>query len=385
MAAAGACVVSLDSTVNVAFPAMAADFAIPPERVRWVIVCYVLVYALMAFVAGALADRLGHARVFQAGLAVSALAFGLAGVAPTFEWLLAARALQGIGVGAVYGTAPGLVTLASPPEARGRALGLLNAGMGIGLTLGPAAAGVLVAALGWRSIFTLRVPLALATLAWALAGRPPARAAGVPRLVAARDFRRPPVLRAGALAFLANGSIFVIWTLAPFYLVHVRGLDEAAAGVVFMLTPLGTAVGAPVAGVLSDRIGTRWPVVAGLGLEALGLGALHLAGAGTPLPAVALALFATGLGLGVFQVPNMATVMAAFPATQQGAAGGFTFLARTLGVVVGVLGLSELFAHRRVAVGLEVAFTEAVLAAALVVGAAAVAAVAGGRRGAPAR
>jgi DHA2 family multidrug resistance protein-like MFS transporter len=385
VAAAGACVVSLDSTVNVAFPAMAADFAIPPERVRWVIVCYVLVYALMAFVAGALADRLGHARVFQAGLAVSALAFGLAGVAPTFEWLLAARALQGIGVGAVYGTAPGLVTLASPPEARGRALGLLNAGMGIGLTLGPAIAGVLVAALGWRSIFTLRVPLALATLAWALAGRPPARTAGAPRLVAARDFRRPSVLRAGALAFLANGSIFVIWTLAPFYLVHVRGLDEAAAGVVFMLTPLGTAVGAPVAGILSDRIGTGWPVVAGLALEALGLGALHLAGAATPLPVVALALFATGLGLGVFQVPNMASVMAAFPATQQGAAGGFTFLARTLGVVVGVLGLSELFARRRVAVGLEIAFTEAVLAAALVVGAAAVAAAAGSRRGAPAR
>ena len=84
IAATGAFVVSLDSTVNVAFPAMTVAFAIPPERVRWVIVGYVFSYAITSFVAGELADRVGHGRVFRAGLALSAAAFLLATLAPTF-------------------------------------------------------------------------------------------------------------------------------------------------------------------------------------------------------------------------------------------------------------------------------------------------------------
>src|SRR5262245_58843313 len=142
IAATGAFVVSLGSTVNVAFPAMAAAFAIPPERVRWVIIGYVFAYAITSFVAGALADRVGHGRVFRAGLALSAAAFLLAGVAPSFAWLLVARVVQGLGGGCVYGTAPGIVTLTAPPDGRGRALGFLNAAIGLGFSAGPLVAGV---------------------------------------------------------------------------------------------------------------------------------------------------------------------------------------------------------------------------------------------------
>ena len=91
------CVVSLDSMMNIAFPAIAAALAIPPERVRWIIICYVLTYALMSFAGGAAADRLGHARVFRVGLALSALAFVMGGVAADFGWLLVARVVQGLG------------------------------------------------------------------------------------------------------------------------------------------------------------------------------------------------------------------------------------------------------------------------------------------------
>ena len=85
-------------------------------------------------------------------------------------------------------------------------------------------------------------------------------------------------------------------------------------------------------------------------------------------------------GLGMFQVPNMATVMAAFPASHQGAAGGFAFLARTLGVVGGVAGLAQLFAVRRRVVGAGAAFGEAFLVAAVVVSVAALLAL-GAKRG----
>ena len=67
IAAAGAFVVSLDSMVNIAFPAIAAAFVLPADAMRWVILCYVSTYSLVSFAGGALADRIGHARVFLGG------------------------------------------------------------------------------------------------------------------------------------------------------------------------------------------------------------------------------------------------------------------------------------------------------------------------------
>jgi len=375
IAAAGAGVISLDSIINVAFPAMAAAFAEPPERVRWVIVCYVFTYSLTAFCGGALADRVGHARVFRAGLALTAVALALGGLAGTFDRLLVARVMQGVAGGLVYGTAPGLVTVTAAPEQRGRALGFLNAGIGVGFTVGPLVAGALVAHFGWRSTFYVRVPIALAVFGWALVALPATRGAGT-RLVAAADVLRRTVLAPGALAFVANASIFSVWLLAPFYLVLVRGFDATTAGLLFTLTPLGTALAAPVAGVAADRLGARTPMVGGLVLEALGLLLLSRADAATAPALIAGALFAAGFGLGAFQVPNMALIMGAFSGAQQGVAGGFAFLARTLGVVSGVLVLAALFAARRETVGLRSAFAEAFLTAAIAVAVAAVAAAA---------
>ena len=364
-AAAGACVISLDSTMNIAFPAIAAAFAVPPERVRWVIVCYVLVYAVTSLAGGALADRVGHGRVFRAGLLLSVVAFAMGALAPTFGWLLVARVVQGLGGGCVYGTAPGLVTLGVPAARRGRALGFLGAAMGLGFSAGPVIAGVLVDVAGWAAVFYLRLPLALAALVWAWVAVPAAPAPRAPRLVAARDLVRRPVLFAGALSFIASAGMFAIWLLAPFYLIAARGMPASAAGLLFMLTPLGTTLAAPLAGRLADRTGARGPAVGGLALQAAGLALLSRAEPTSPVLVVAVALFAAGFGLGMFQVPNMAVVMAAFPALQQGAAGGFAFLARTLGVVTGVLGLAQLFAVRRLVVGLAPAAAEAFLVAAV--------------------
>src|SRR5436853_6107503 len=95
-AAAGAFVVSLDSMMNIAFPSIAAAFGVAPETIRWVIICYTGVYALMAFAGGSVADLIGHMRVFRAGVALTAVALLAGACAPSFGWLLAARAVQGI-------------------------------------------------------------------------------------------------------------------------------------------------------------------------------------------------------------------------------------------------------------------------------------------------
>src|SRR5437762_4571553 len=142
LAGAGVFVVSLDSMVNVAFPAMAAAFALAPQQVRWVIICYVLTYAVTAFLGGAAADRVGAVRVFTMGLALTLVGFVVAGAAPTYLGLLAGRVVQGLGGGLVYGTAPGIVTLSVEPRQRPRALGALTAAIGLGFAAGPVMAGL---------------------------------------------------------------------------------------------------------------------------------------------------------------------------------------------------------------------------------------------------
>ncbi|HEV8141494.1 MAG TPA: MFS transporter [Methylomirabilota bacterium] len=380
LAAAGAFVVSLDSMMNIAFPAIATAFAVPPEAIQWVIICYTGVYALTAFAGGAVADLVGHMRVFRAGVALMALALLGGGVAPSFGWLLAARVVQGVAGGLIYGTAPGMVTLASSPDHRGRALGTLNAGIALALAVGPLSAGFLVDLFDWRAVLFTRVPFALVVLAAALALDVPSRHVATRRLVALADLRRRPIPGACILAFLAWAGIFSIWLLVPFYLVERRGFGAGIGGVIFTLTPIGTTLAAPFAGRVADRIGAAAPMIVGLVLEAAGLGAIALADAGTPTLLVALALFAAGLGLGIFQVPMMTLVMGAFPSELQGAAGGLTFLARTLGLVTGVAAFAALFAARRTTAGFDAAFGDAFLLATTMVAVAAALAVLLARR-----
>jgi MFS family permease len=362
--------------MNIAFPAIAAGFALPPESVRWVIICYTGVYALTSFAGGAVADVVGHVRVFRVGVLLTAVSLLAGGLAPSFEWMLAARALQGIAGGLVYGTAPGIVSLAAGPERRGRALGLLNAGIALGLAIGPLPAGALVDTFGWRAVFHARVPVAAAVFLASLWVPAVPIVPGARRMVRVGHLLRDPVPVACALAFLANGAIFAIWLLVPFYLVERRGLGAAAAGAMFMLTPLGTSLAAPLAGRIADRIGAAAPLAAGLVLQTAGLAALTRAGGETSGVIVAAALFAAGLGLGLFQVPMMTLVMGAFPPALQGAAGGLTYLSRTLGLVCGVAALAALFAARRPVAGFDRAFGEAFMLATALVGVAALVALA---------
>ena len=373
VSALGAFLCSLDSALNVAFPAISADLGVSPRQVALVIVFYHVPIGVLTVIGGLLGDRFGHRRVFACGVWTSALAFPLCGLAPDYAFLLAARIVQGAGAGLVFGTAPALVTLALAHSRRGLGLGLLNFGTGAALAIAPLSAGFLVEAFGWRSVFLFRVPLALVVgvvvgyLGGLTRDRPPGprRAERPGADVALLHILRQRALMLGnVLAVLANAASFSIFVFVPYYLIDVVGYSAGLAGAIFMTVPFSTSLGGLAGGWLTRRFEPRHLVVAGLALETVGLATIATLQAGSH-PAVMIAGFVlTGFGLGLFQVPNMTLVMAALPDQNQGLAGGMISAMRTIGILTAALLSPWLFASRQALHQAEVISAAAVFLAA---------------------
>jgi EmrB/QacA subfamily drug resistance transporter len=405
IASLSAFLVSLDSAVNIAFPAITVTFSLEVTSIQWVVVGYVLTHASLLLGCGRLADLAGHGRLLSCGLVTSALAFAGCGFAPSFGWLVAARVGQGIGAALVSGTAPALVTLAVAAEARGRALGIFQMSMAAGYALGPLIGGLLVDSFGWRGVFLFRVVPAL-LLAWLALSRLPAlrrhgesrqfdllgavtlagavagflltfsrgRAMGWASLdvillplvsascfvafvmiesrvstpvVNLSLFRQRPFIIANLLTVLANCARFAIGLLVPYYVIDVLRYPATTGGTLMLSAALMTALAAPLAGRLSDRVGTAGLSSLGLALEGIGLWMISRLDAHADYLPVAVALGVVGTGLGIFEAPNMSFVMGAMPRNQQGVAGSIANMMRTLGIVFGATGASLLFDQRR--------------------------------------
>ena len=172
IASASAVLVSLDTSVNIAFPAITAAFGLDVTAMQWVVVSYVLTYASLLLGCGKVADVWGHRRVLSWGLIAIAVALLLCGLAPTFPLLLGARIVQGIAVALIFAAAPALATLSVPPPARGRVLGVFQMSAAVGFALGPLVGGLLVGSFGWRAVYLFRVVPALVLGWWAFRQTP---------------------------------------------------------------------------------------------------------------------------------------------------------------------------------------------------------------------
>ena len=160
-------------------------------------------------------------------------------------------------------------------------------------------------------------------------------------------FWRPAFVIANLLTLLANCARFAIWLLVPYFVIDVLHNPATMGGVLLLPAALMTTLAAPLAGRVSDRLGTARLSSLGLGVEGLGLWMISRLNAEADYLAVAVALGVVGLGLGLFQVPNLSFVMGAIPRTQQGVAGSVNQMMLTLGILFGVTGASMLFDQRR--------------------------------------
>lgn len=397
LAAAAGAYGSLDTALNVAFPDLVEDFDLAVGDLQWVVVFYVLVYGGSLLAAGQMADTWGYARVLRAGAVISTLAMALCAAAPTFELLLAARALQGIGASLVMASAPALLTTGSP-VAHNRAVSVFQTAAAIGLAVGPIVGGPLVEWGGWRAVFWFRVPLGLlllvlttrsrataapklskvdragtmlvsislgaAVLALNSAGTrgwadPLVMASVLVAVCAAVGFVRrsnrveQPILdlalfrsaefaAANLLAVVANGAMFATWLLVPSLLVTQLDRSLLVSGLVLAASPAASAAASAVAGRFTTASASRAIGAFGLVLEGAGMFVLSRVDSGWSAPHVAMGMAIVGAGLGFFSVPNMAVVMAGVGNDKQGVAGGLSLMNRTIGIVAGVAAASAL-------------------------------------------
>ncbi|QRP48778.1 MFS transporter [Amycolatopsis sp. FDAARGOS 1241] len=380
----GMFLVQLDVTVvTVALPALGEHLHAGVGALQWVVDGYSVVLAALLLTGGALGDVLGHRGVVLTGFAVFGAASAACGLAQSAPWLVAARAVQGVGAALLLPGTLAVINRECPDRrTRARALGIWAGVSALALPAGPLLGGALVAVAGWRPVFLINAPIvAAATIAirklvapgvrkpgcvdlpgaataalglgsgvYAVIGRQPV--AVIPAVLAAAAFvliehrSADPMLPLGllrsrrtaganaisaAMNFAGLGSILV-FTL---YLQRVLNFPPPVAGLAMLPLFLTPALLGPLSGRLAAKFGTRPPIVAGLLLGAVGLFALLRAGT-TGYATVLPALLGLGAGLGLLTAAVVTAAVDGVPAERAGIAGGVNNAARQAAGALGV-------------------------------------------------
>ena len=172
--------VSLDNTiVNVALPTIHRDLGASLSQLQWIVDSYTVVLATLLILSGSIADRIGRKRVFAVGLGLFSVGSLLCSAAPSPGWLIAFRALQGVGGSMLNPVAMSIIrNVFTDPRERAQAIGVWGGVVGISMALGPVVGGALTDAAGWRSIFWINVPIGILAIVLVARVVPESRAAG---------------------------------------------------------------------------------------------------------------------------------------------------------------------------------------------------------------
>ena len=161
------------SAVNIALPTIGTAFHMDAISLSWVATAYLLASALFLVPFGKLANIYGRKKIFLWGICVFGAASFIMTLVATEQQMITVRVIQGIGAAMIFGTAIAILTAVFPPGERGRALGIYITSVYLGLSLGPFFGGILTDIFGWRSIFYINVPIAIAAailIVWKLRG-----------------------------------------------------------------------------------------------------------------------------------------------------------------------------------------------------------------------
>ncbi len=393
--------VSLDNlVVTTALPVIKRDLGSSLQDLEWMVNAYTLTFAVLLLTGAALGDRFGRRRLFVIGLAIFTAGSAAAALAPSSGFLIAARAVQGLGGAIVVPLSLTILSAGVSPQRRALALGAWGGIAGLAIAVGPLVGGAIAQGVNWHWIFWLNVPVGivavvLASLRLQETHGPEGRldllglflaSSGLLGLVWAvihgndDGWTNPQILgafAAGALLLAAFGiwerrtanpmlplhmfrsrafaaanavSLFMyfgmfgsIFLLSQFFQL-VQGLNPFEAGLRVLPWTAMPAFVAPMAGLLSGRIGSRAILVAGLALMAVGLAWLAAVSSPTvPYAELVPAFVVSGIGMGMFFAPIANVVLSSVYPEEEGKASGANNAIREVGGVFGVAVLASVF------------------------------------------
>lgn len=398
--------VVLDALVVVtALPRMQRDLHVGLSSLQWTVNAYGIAFAAGIVMAAALGDRFGRRRMFNGGLALFAVASAACAVAPNGLDLVLARTVQGLGAAVVLPLSLTILTTAFPPDKRGMIVGVYGGLAGLAVAMGPIVGGLITQGIDWQWIFWVNVPIGLVAvllgvrllpetygvrerldltgvtlvttgvvavvwaltragdIGWTAAETVGTLVTGAVMMVAFLGWEQRTAAPMVPLRLFANRE-FAMGNIATYFL-HgatfaaaffitqefqmARGYSPLAAGVrllPFFGTPM---IVAPVAGALSDRIGRRPVMVAGLALQALGFTWVAARGSlGTGWIELDLALLVAGIGVSMALPTVPTTVLDAVAAEEMGKAAGINYMIQRFGTVFALAIASAVFsAHGR--------------------------------------
>ncbi|HTU78622.1 MAG TPA: MFS transporter [Solirubrobacteraceae bacterium] len=392
----------LDITVvNTALPRLEHSLGASFTDLQWVIDVYSLALATIVLTAGSLADRLGRKRSFLAGLLVFSSASLACALAPSASFLIAARAVQGIGGAIMFALSLALVAQEFPSgRERGTAMGIYGATIGVAVAIGPLVGGALTQSLGWQSVFLLNVPIGLVAIAItatrvAESRDPHATRAdwpGVATFTSALFMLVFALLRGNAIgwgsapilalltgaaallgafiaierasshpmlplelfanraftgvqiaAFAISASLFALFLYLTLYLQQFLGNSPLGAGERYLPLTIVTFVIAALSAAWVSRVAARAQLGAGLTLAGLGLILMSGLRVGDGWTALLPGLIVAGVGVGIVNTVIADVALSVVPKERSGMAAGINDTFRQLGIVVGVAAWGALF------------------------------------------
>lgn len=371
------------SVVNVGLPAIGASLGAEADTLQWIINAYLLPLSALLLLGGAIGDRFGRRMMLISGIAIFASASAFCVIAMTPFSLLTGRAAQGIGAAILLPNSLAILGDAFTGPARGRAIGIWAAMGAVVGAVGPVLGGWLIDTVGWRAIFLLNLPLAIAAIVLALlfvqdaqpgAKRPPldvmggllatiglgaltwgltigsgpagwtgeaasAVAAGGALMLAFAWFEgvrgkraMMPLALFGSrnfvgltlLTFFLYGALGGLLVLLPYVLITLSHYSATAAGAALLPFPLVIALASPVMGGLAARIGPRWPLTIGPLLVAAGFTLMLRMDSGASYWTVVLpAVLVMSIGMAGAVAPLTTAVLASVDSAHTGSASGF--------------------------------------------------------------
>lgn len=402
----------MGSSLNLAMPLVAGDFAMSAFTLTFLVSGYLVGTTMLQMPAARLADIFGKRRLFLMGIAFFGLCTLLCGLSWSGASLILFRFLSGVGSAFVFATNMAILTAVFPKERRGRALGINTAVVYFAVAAGPFLGGMLAHHFGWRAIFYVSAALTLAAFIaaavsikdeWTEAKGEPFDFAGsavytisiaslimgfsylpltqgwailavglVAGILFVRiQYRTPyPMLqldafvhnrhfRLSSLSAMINYSAsFAIGFILSLYLQFVLGMTPDRAGLVLIAQPVTQSILSPLTGRFSDRINPSILTTSGMGLIAVGLYLLSGLGPDTPISRVVVILILVGVGFAMFSSPNVNIIMGSVSRKLSGLASATTGTARQLGQSLSMATTSLVVHHYMGEMGLSLETAE---------------------------